>query len=116
VTWALLEQTSLVGGGGAPQRYDRERRPGGFLPGVSVTRLTITTNGTRYLSQPPRQHTRQPSVLSPSSTAWKTRRNFVSTCIVSGHAWLLQRREVNTEIDWASFSKITKQASFYLRG
>src|SRR6202051_175008 len=69
--------------------YDRDRRHGGFVPGMPVTRLTITTNNTRHLSHPPSQHTRQPSTSSPSSTAWKSRRNFVSICIVrSGHAWL----------------------------
>jgi len=49
---------------------------------------------------PPTQHTRQPSMSSPSSTARKSLRNFVSTCMLcSGHAWLLQRREVNVEIE-----------------
>src|ERR1700680_1261203 len=85
------------GGGSTRRGYDRGRRPGGILPAASVTRVTITTNRIRNLSHPPNQHTRQPSMSSPSSTARKSSRNFVSTCIVSEHAWLWQRPEVNNE-------------------
>jgi hypothetical protein len=40
--------------------------------------MTITMKNIRHLSQPPTQHTCQPSILWPQATASRRRRNLVS--------------------------------------
>src|SRR5437763_6731889 len=40
--------------------------------------MTITMKNIRHLSQPPSQHTLQPSILWPQGTGWRRRRNLVS--------------------------------------
>jgi hypothetical protein len=42
---------------------------------------TITTKKTRHLSQPPSQHTRQPSMRSPTAAGRHNHRNLVSICM-----------------------------------
>ena len=46
---------------------------------------TITTKRTRHLSQPPIQHTRQPSIRSPRATGLSKRRKLVSTSMAPMH-------------------------------
>ena len=51
-----------------------------------TTRSTITTNKTLPLSHPPTQHTRQPSMRSPTTAGSRRRRNRVCTCSCSTQA------------------------------